>query len=258
MKAVKLSVVSAAVLLSTSAMANVVTDTGAAVVDGTRTIFSTLVKPAAVSAEVGTLGYGANIAWAVNDTVELQAGWAGGDIAEAVNDNFDANGVNYQVETDFSNPYLGVQMRPAANWFTVGAGIIVPDNDITVRSNPEGSGDEAFYRIGGENVPVNRLGTLEGTVEHRNKLAPYLTVGFRPNLHNNWGVFGEVGAAYLGKTNATINAVNGTNDPEDSTEVPTWNDARRQAYAEQAERDIEDKDYARWFPIAKVGVTYRF
>lgn len=253
MKAVKLSVVSAAVLLSTSAMANVVTNTGAAVVDGTRTIFSTLVKPAAVSAEVGTLGYGANIAWAVNDTVELQAGWAGGDIAEAINDNFDANGVNYQVETDFSNPYLGVQMRPAANWFTVGAGIIVPNNDITVRSNPEGSGEEAFYRIGGENVSVNALGTLEGTLEHRNKLAPYLTVGFRPNLHNNWGVFGELGAAYLGKTDATIKAVNIPG--RDGGYLP---DVVRQQYAEQAERDIEDKDYARWFPIAKVGVTYRF
>ena len=36
MKAIKLSVVSAAVLLSTSAMANVVTNTGATVVDGTR------------------------------------------------------------------------------------------------------------------------------------------------------------------------------------------------------------------------------
>ena len=248
MKTVKLSVVSAAVLLSTSAMANVVTNTGAAVVDGTRTIFSTLVKPAAVSAEVGTLGYGANIAWAANDTVEIQAGWAGGDIAEAINDNFDANGVNYQVETDFSNPYLGVQMRPAANWFTVGAGIIVPDNDITVRSNPEGSGEEAFYRIGEENVYVHELGTLEGTVEHRNKLAPYLTVGFRPTLHNNWGVFGELGAAYLGKTDATITAVgDGSLSPDE-----------RKAYAEQAERDIEDKDYARWFPIAKVGVTYRF
>ena len=81
-----------------------------------------------------------------------------------------------------------------------------------------------------------------------------MTVGFRPNLHSNWGVFGEVGAAYLGKVDATINAVNGKNDPAD----PTWTDARREAYAAQAERDIEDKDYANWFPIAKVGVTYRF
>lgn len=251
MKAVKLSVVSAAVLLSTSAMANVVTDTGAAVVDGTRTIFSTLVKPAAVSAEVGTLGYGANIAWAVNDTVEIQAGWAGGDIAEAINDNFDANGVNYQVETDFSNPYLGVQMRPAANWFTVGAGIIVPDNDITVRANDY---DQGVYHVGGKDYAQKDVGVLEGTLEHRNKLAPYLTVGFRPTLHNNWGVFGELGAAYLGKTDATITAA----DSRVVTSTDGLETKTSQQIAAQAERDIEDKDYARWFPIAKVGVTYRF
>lgn len=251
MKAVKLSVVSAAVLLSTSAMANVVTDTGAAVVDGTRTIFSTLVKPAAVSAEVGTLGYGANIAWAVNDTVELQAGWAGGDIAKSINDNFDANGVNYEVDTDFSNPYLGVQMRPAANWFTVGAGIIVPDNDITVRANDY---DQGVYRVGGKEYKQADVGVLEGTLEHRNKLAPYMTVGFRPNLHNNWGVFGELGAAYLGKTDATITAVDSrTVTSTDGLETKT-----SQEIAAQAANDIEGKDYARWFPIAKVGVTYRF
>lgn len=251
MKAVKLSVVSAAVLLSTSAMANVVTNTGATVVDGTRTIFSTLVRPAAVSAEVGTLGYGANIGWAVNDTVELQAGWAGGNIAEAINDNFDANGVNYQVETDFSNPYLGVQMRPAANWFTVGAGVIVPDNEIKVKANSHSDGT---YRIGGTNYSQEEVGVLEGTLEHRNKLAPYLTVGFRPNLHSNWGVFGEIGATYLGKADASITA-NGTGRAADENGE---NAMSVEDLAKQAERDIEDKDYANWFPIAKVGVTYRF
>lgn len=251
MKAVKLSVVSAAVLLSTSAMANVVTNTGATVVDGTRTIFSTLVRPAAVSAEVGTLGYGANIGWAVNDTVELQAGWAGGNIAEAINDNFNANGVNYQVETDFSNPYLGVQMRPAANWFTVGAGVIVPDNEIEVRSNNTTDG---IFRVGGEEYQQSDVGVLHGHLEHRNKLAPYLTIGFRPNLHSNWGVFGEIGATYLGKANATITA-------EDPTKLVTSNNGELTTVSEvaaQAERDIEAKDYANWFPIAKVGVTYRF
>lgn len=251
MKAVKLSVISAAVLLSTSAMANVITNTGAAVADGTRTIFKTLTKPAAVSAEVGTLGYGANIAWAVNDTTELQAGWAGGNIASSINDNFDANGVNYQVKTDFSNPYLGVQMRPAANWFTVGAGVIVPDNEIEVKANPQSNGT---YRIGGKEYDQNDVGVLEGKLEHRNKLAPYLTVGFRPNINNNWGVFGEIGATYLGKVDAQINNVN--NRVVTSTDNSTITDTS--ALADQAERDIEAKKYANWFPIAKVGVTYRF
>lgn len=256
MKAVKLSVVSAAVLLSTSAMANVVTNTGAAVVDGTRTIFSTLVRPAAVSAEVGTLGYGANIGWAVNDTVELQAGWAGGNIAKSINDNFNANGVNYQLETDFSNPYLGAQVRPAANWFTVGTGIIVPKNDIKVRSNNTTDG---VFRVDGKDYKQSDVGQLTGKLEHRNKLAPYLTLGFRPNLHSNWGVFGEVGAAYLGKVDATIEAKNPAK-VVDGKVTATDNITKTTVanIAHKAERDIEDKKYANWFPIAKVGVTYRF
>ncbi len=243
MKTLKLSMIGAAVLLSTSAMANIVTDTGATLVDGTKTFFKTATKPAAVSLEVGSLGYGANIAWAANDRVELQAGWAGGNIAEAINDNFDADGVNYQVETDFSNPYLGVQLRPAANWFTVGAGVIVPDNDIKVRANRGGSNADG-YTIKGETYTFEEVGTLEGTLEHRNKLAPYLTVGFRPNIGNNWGVFGEVGATYLGDATANIKS--------------SATGARAEEAVAAAKDSIESKDYANWFPIVKVGATYRF
>ena len=245
MKALKLAAVSAAVLMSTGAMANVVTETAGTLYSGGKTVFKTLVNPAAVSLEVGTLGYGANVAWSVNDTVELQAGWAGGNIAEAINDNFDAEGVNYQVDTKFSNPYLGVQMRPAANWLTVGAGVIVPDNDIKVRANQNGS-NASGYTIRGTNYSFQDVGTLEGSLEHRNKLAPYLTVGFRPNIHNNWGVFGEVGATYLGHADATVRSVGGANPTEAAKAVAA------------AEDSIEAKDYASWFPIAKVGVTYRF
>ncbi|MDO4440859.1 MAG: hypothetical protein Q4B81_01595 [Moraxella sp.] len=256
MKTMKLSLIGAAVLLSTSAMANVVTDAGAvvvtgaknttvAVVDGTKTLFKTAAKPAAVSVEAGSLGYGANIAWSVNDRVELQAGWAGGDIAEAINDNFDADGVNYQLETDFSNPYLGVQLRPAANWFTIGAGVIVPDNDIKVKANRGGSNADS-YTIKGTEYSFADVGTLEGTLEHRNKLAPYLTVGFRPNIGNNWGVFGEVGATYLGEATANIKSTGGANAAKAAEAV------------EAAKTSIEGKDYAEWFPIVKVGATYRF
>ncbi len=250
MKAVKLSALAVATMISSTAMANVVTDTAGTMVDGTRTIFSTITNPAAVSLEVGSLGYGANVAWAVNDTTEIQAGWAGGNIAEAINDNFDANGVNYQVETDFSNPYLGVQMRPAANWFTVGAGVIVPDNEIKVRAN---SYDQGVYRVGGKEYRQADVGVLEGNLEYRNKLAPYLTVGFRPNLNNHWGVFGEIGATYLGKADANITA-----EERGIVRATDGSMTTKRAIADQAERDIEDKDYSNWFPIVKIGATYRF
>ncbi|WP_201542771.1 hypothetical protein [Psychrobacter faecalis] len=281
MKLIKLTAISAAVLASTAALAAepvIVVDNNDAVVYeaepvavayeaepvavayeaepvavvqpansySDRTFFQTVTHPAAISAEVGTLGYGANIGWALNDKTELQAGWAGGDVADLFGGDFDAKDINYDVDSDFSNPYLGVQLRPTGNWFTMGAGIIVPDNDIDVRANPEGSGEEAYYSVNGEKYLLSDVGALEGTIEHRNKLAPYLTVGFRPNITNNFGLFGELGAAYMGKTDAKINRVAGNNNP--AAEI----------VADQAEKDLEDKNWLEWMPIVKVGATYRF
>ena len=291
MKLIKLTAISAAVLASTAALAaepvivvddndavvyeaepvavayqaepayaynadaGVVRNTAGALTGGTKTFFQTVTHPAAISAEVGTLGYGANIGWGLNETTELQAGWAGGDVADLFGGDFDANDINYDVDTDFSNPYLGVQLRPAANWFTVGAGIIVPDNDIDVRANSEGDG---YYSIDGDRyytgqAPVDApdvageyVGNLEGSIEHRNKLAPYLTVGFRPNITNNFGVFGELGAAYMGKVDAKINRTD--DNPNSAANI----------VADRAERDLEDKSWLEWMPIVKLGATYRF
>lgn len=256
MRLVKLTAITAATLMVSSvAMAdNIITDTGSSLVDGTRTLFSTAINPAAVSAEVGTLGYGANVAWAVNENTELQAGWAGGDVADLFGGDFDANDVNYDVDSDFSNPYLGVQLRPAGNWFTVGAGIIVPDNDIDVTANPDSDDQFAYYQIDDVKYSADDTGVLEGSLEHRNKLAPYGTIGFRPNIGNNWGVFGEIGAAYLGKTDATVTAL----DPEADVTTEDGSIVSAEDVAYLAEKELEDEDYLEWLPIVKIGATYRF
>ena len=237
-----------------NADAGVLRNTTGAVVGGTKTFFQTVTHPAAISAEVGTLGYGANIGWSLNEKTELQAGWAGGDVADLFGGDFDANGVNYEVDSDFSNPYLGVQLRPAANWFTMGAGIIVPDNDIEVTSNPNGG----VYKVDGKQYNANDVGTLKGTLDHRNKLAPYATIGFRPNITNNFGLFGELGAAYMGQTDATVTSsnANGPVTAKDSDGNITVVQGKDVAAA--AERELENKDWLEWMPIVKVGATYRF
>ena len=236
-----------------NADAGVLRNTTGAVVGGTKTFFQTVTHPAAISAEVGTLGYGANVGYALNDKTELQAGWAGGDVADLFGGDFDANDVNYEVETDFSNPYLGVQLRPMANWFTVGAGIIVPDNEINVTSNPDGG----VYKVDGKQYNADDVGTLKGSLEHRNTLAPYATIGFRPNITNNFGLFGEIGAAYMGKTDAEVSTVGGSNTfIRDENGVVTGETSA--SVANKAEKELEDENYIEWLPIVKVGATYRF
>ena len=135
----------------------------------------------------------------------------------------------------------------------MGAGIIVPDNDIDVTANAEGE----FYGIGGEQYAAADVGTLKGTIEHRNKLAPYATIGFRPNITNNFGLFGEIGAAYMGKTSAEVNSVGGANGfIRDENGVVTGETSA--SVAQKAEKELEDKDWLEWMPIIKVGATYRF
>ncbi|WP_288776229.1 hypothetical protein [uncultured Psychrobacter sp.] len=239
--------------------AGVIANTTGAVVGTTRTIFDTVIHPAAVSAEIGTLGYGANIAWGLNDTTELTAGWNG--FSDDGNKDLDASDSwinwgkalgdgwgNFQgdmkYDADFSNPYLGVNLRPWATNFTVGTGIIVPDNELKASLTPN-SGSVANVKIDGKRYDVQANETVNVNVENRNTLAPYLTLGYHPNIDQKWGLFGEIGAAYMGKMDADVKVVN--NDTGLTT---------NQALADAAKKDIEDNDV--WYPIVKAGLTYRF
>ena len=144
----------------------------------------------------------------------------------------------------------------ASSVVDVAADFSVPDYHVfDVRANSEGDG---YYSIDGDryyageaptgatDVAGEYVGNLEGTIEHRNKLAPYLTVGFRPNITNNFGLFGELGAAYMGKTDAKINRTD--DNPNSAANI----------VADRAEQDLEDKDWLEWMPIVKLGATYRF
>lgn len=234
--------------------AGVIANTTGAVVGTGKTLFNTVTHPAAVSAEIGTLGYGANIAWGVNETTELTAGWNGfsddgtKDLdasdswinwGKALGDGWGSFKGDMKYDADFSNPYLGVNLRPWANNFTIGTGILVPDNELEATLTPK-ENSTATVRIDGNEYEVGTGGSVNVKVENRNKLAPYLTVGYRPNINQNWGVFGELGAAYMGKMDADV----------------TTTGAVTPGLAEAAKKDIEDSNV--WYPMVKAGLTYRF
>src|SRR5699024_51232 len=177
MKLFKLTAVAAAVLGSSVAMAQdvvvvdntqaandvvVVTEapvqtqapvqTGTNVLDSGKGFFNQAINPAAVSAEIGTLGYSASIACGVHETTELTAGWNGfsddgtKDLdasdswinwGKALGDGWGSFKGDMKYDADFSNPYLGVNLRPWANNFTIGTGILVPDNELKATLTPK-------------------------------------------------------------------------------------------------------------------------
>lgn len=241
--------------------AGVIRNTTGAIVGTTRTLFDTVTHPAAVSAEIGTLGYGANIGWGLNESTELQAGWSGANFdgdgelnsndswinwEKALGDGYENFKGDYKYDVKMSNPYLGVQMRPMKNWFTVGAGVIVPDNKIETELTAKSNGGSTPVSIDGVEYNFTDGSTIKAKVENKNKLAPFATIGFRPNITDKWGVFAEAGAAYMGDVRADV----------DASEATILN-ADKADFEQAAEKELSN-DGSVWYPIVKVGATYRF
>lgn len=249
MKLLKLTAAVVA-LTSASAMANVVTDTADTVVESGKTIIQTVAKPAAVGVEIGTLGYGANVSWGVNESVEVQAGWNGGKAnvdqdfggensninwKEVLGDEFKDFAGNIKADVKGNSPYLGVQLRPFKNAFSIGTGVIMPQFDANAVLTANGT---VNVTVDGNQHSLNVGDVVVISAEPRNKLAPYATIGFRPNIGSRFGVAAEIGAAYVGDYNVEVYADN----PELKSDL---------------ERKIGSDNFG-WYPVAKLGATLRF
>lgn len=261
MKLTKLSTVTMLALASSVAMAND---------DSNRQVFTTLAKPAAVGVEVGLLGYGANVAWGVNDSVELQAGWAGvaetegtldtSKILDFVNkkDDLELPIPNAQATArlKMSNPYLGVQLRPFKNWLTVGTGVIVPQQSLSLEAT---TSENKTFSIKGYEHTLEAGDSLKIELENRNKLAPYLTVGVRPNINSRFGISAEVGAAYTGKYDSYVTVTPTANNANTANTASQYTGDQNQY--DKLRSDIEDElnnVSLPVFPIVKLGATLRF
>ncbi len=231
---------------------------------------SDFVKPASVSAEIGTLGYGAKVAWDVNDKTELHLGVNGGDVVGMIPCDCEKersiDDVKFDIDSRFSNPYVGVQVRPMNNALTVGAGVMHVGSDKLNFVSTATSKDRTFT-VGDENKTYTVKGDakVEGEVRFTNKLAPYLTVGVHPKKDKKVSMFGEVGAVYVGgvKTDVTTKGdftVDGkpvdTNDPTFAKEIAQLEGDINQELKERIDHNIDGKD--KFYPIVKVGATVRF
>ena len=89
---------------------------------------------------------------------------------------------------------------------------------------------------------------INGQMEYKNDIAPYLGLGWAPKINQNWGVFGEVGAYYTG--NPTVKL---TGSGDALTGGQDFQDALR-----AEEQKIANDDKYEWMPVAKLGVSYHF
>lgn len=242
MKALKFTAIALATLASTAAMAN-------------SDVIVKTVKPAAFSVDVGTMGVGGSIAWGVNESVELQAGWSGGNLSPSF--NVDNPLVDRLAETDIkgtakanfksNTPYVGVNVRPFKGAFTVGAGVMAPKVDFNF--DYETAADATTVNINGVEGTLYKGDKVNFTTTNKNTLAPYVTVGFRPSISSRVGLIAEVGAAYTDGFESKVTLT------PDASKAASAAEYKKQEDAINAK--LQSKQ-AKWYPIAKVGATIRF
>lgn len=214
--------------------------------------FPSYLDPVSVRAEVGTTGYGGAITYDANPYVGVTLGYNGGDISWS--DDVKVNGSTYDLDMENNNVYLNAEMRPwgtSDNLFAkslyVAAGVAYLDNDYDLTRNVNAT---RAFRVNNQDFLAGADGVkINGKMEYKNDIAPYLGFGFAPKVYKNIGVFGEVGAYYTGNPKVTLTST--------GTATTEGNQSLTEAVNAEANKIANDNKYE-WLPVSKVGVSFSF
>jgi hypothetical protein len=191
-------------------------------------------------AGVGTDGIGAGYAYALNSNFNARAELNG----FALSRNFSAGDLHYNAKATLLHGGLFADFFPAADTvpFRLVAGVLIGDDHV----NASATSTNGTYNVNGVRVSSNGE-----TINARMRFPtarPYLGIGFghSPVAKPGFSMFFDAGVAY--------------GRPTVDLDVPASIVAQAgQANVDAERRELQDKaNRLRWYPIIKIGVTYRF
>jgi hypothetical protein len=190
----------------------------------------------ALGGRAGTLGFGAEGALELSDQIVARGG-----IGSFFFDfEGDYDGVEYTVTPPSFTGTLGLDFYPTGGSFRFMAGIMFRGGDFEMES-----GD--LSQAGGIEIGDNEYdepGTLSGTLATRSA-APFLGLGFGRHTTGGFGVFLDLGVAFVGKPDVELTA----QGPIAS--VP--------GFQEDLEKEVQNLEddaapYLRYWPVLNLGV----
>ena len=193
----------------------------------------------AVGARLGTLGLGAEFAVGLGDYVNLRTvGHLGGFSVWG-----DFSDVEYDVEVDFRNIGLILDLHSAQGGFRWSAGVFYNGNEYDGTATPT-----ANTTIGGISFTPQQIGTITGNID-TDELAYYAGIGFGNPVSRDgrWTVMLDLGVYILASDPEIDLSADGT-----ASSHPIF-----QSQLEIEEEDVED-ELPRWWPVISFGISYRF
>jgi hypothetical protein len=188
-----------------------------------------LYRPWTLGIEAGTTGAGGSLSWRFADHWGVRAGI---DYLEYSDSGFPINGLTYDAKIRIMSEPLTLDIYPwETSSFHISVGLQFNQNRLTGTADDTGNGvGELNLKI--EQQPVN----------------PYLSIGgnfFYFDHAHHWAMGGELGVAYTGDPKVSLTS---------SRSGPGIDAAV--AAAKSGVEDYADK--FRWWPVAKIAVTYSF
>jgi hypothetical protein len=138
----------------------------------------------------------------------------------------------YNVGMDF---YLNGAIR-------LGGGLLFKSDEPSLSGEFTTSQD-----IGGQTFTPQEIGTLTGVFDSRDQV-PYVLIGFGKHTAPGFGLFLDLGVAFLGEPDIRLGAEGGTLDPDTNAQF------RAALDAEAADFEAEVGTYLKLWPILSVGL----
>lgn len=190
--------------------------------------------------QVGTLGPGLNIGYKFNPYFDIRANVNGLKYSRDV----EVNDVKYDADLKLLTAGLLADYYPFANGFRLTAGAYYNGNKLS----GNGHSTKDYYGI-----DPNDYGYERASVEYK-KFAPYVGFGYQTNDDDsNWIFTADLGVMYQGKAKVSNSTT--------CYNAAVCSDLQSQIDRENAEQrqDIQDKaDKLKWYPVASIGIGYRF
>ena len=124
----------------------------------------------ALGAKFGTTGIGADLTFGISRWLNLRGGFNYGLFTWSPT----FGDVDYKLESNLMSWPLLVDIHPFANHFRISGGLYIqPGSDVSLSSTPNNP-----VQIGAHTYAPDVVGTLSGTIEIDDPVAPYVGIGF--------------------------------------------------------------------------------
>jgi len=191
--------------------------------------------------KAGTTGVGGDLTFRLNENLNLRAGVSYFSMTKDVNES--------DGEINLLNVPVLVDWHPSKNsGFRISAGAMFSDNYLKLSADK------------GQTVNINdhdyMVTSLKGKIDFDNTIGPYLGIGWgnAVDTSSRWHFAADIGVAFIGSPNATLDAKLDPADP-DLTNTQTTLDA-----AIKKQKSTYEDDYSQFqvYPVLTIGLSYSF